>query len=111
MPRWSGPPIQTKGVESNLHVMLAITLAQMRRFGISPEERLKFEDEIKHITSFEYGCNLIRQWFPLDIDLIVLNNCPHKTCQYPGCPKSCEGRPKIKVKSRTNGHGNPSNPR
>lgn len=97
-PKWNGPPIESRGDKGNLHVMLAITTAQMRRFGASVEERVKLQENVKKCGSFEEGCNLIREWFPLYSDLIILNNCPYPNCQYPGCPKSCLGRDKVKTK-------------
>lgn len=108
MPKWSGPPIQTKGDQTNIHIMLAICTAQMRRFGATVEEQQKLRDDIKHCGSFEKACDLIREWFPLDIDLKILNLCPYSKCQYPGCPPSCEGRKLVRVKPRINHNGSSS---
>jgi hypothetical protein len=105
-PRWSGPPIPTKGIafENNIQPMLAITTAQMRRFGAYQSDIDKLREDVLHCGSFEKGCEFIREWFPLDIDLQIVNMCEYNQCLYPGCPRGCEGRQSIKVRVGKNGN-------
>ena len=101
MPKFSGPPIETKGETGNIFVMLAITTSRMRRFDVSQEEITKLQDIVTKSTSYEGACNALREWFPLDVDLLTLNNCIYgNKCQYPGCPKTCKGREHVKSKVR-----------
>jgi len=100
-PKFQGPTIETRGDLSNIHIMTAITTAQMRRFKVANEEIQKLRDSIKNSGSYQRACVIIREWFPLDIDFIVLNNCQYKGCQYPGCPKNCKERRNIKIKRRS----------
>lgn len=100
MPKFPGMAIQTG---HDIRVSFAIAIKEMKRLGVSEDEIDKFLKSIKDVDSFEKGCDLIREWFPLDIDLLILNNCKYNNCTYPGCPKTCEGRHHLKVKRR-NGH-------